>query len=123
MRGLWLFLFATGCASLMGLDELETLPADFPIAIEGEVGHITAMKDGRQIAVDAVFPSEEKAREGWQALEAAAKANGFEKKERSTRDKKERVLLQGPKGKIELACCPQRADRQWLVYVTWWKTE
>ena len=112
---------AAGCASLMGLDELTELPDEFPLSLQGEFGHITTLSDGSQVSVDAVYPSEKAAREGWKALESQAESGGFQVSGTSRRDKLDRTVLDGAAGKLELGCCRQRADRQWLVYISWFK--
>lgn len=109
------------CASLARLTELEELPADFPLAVDGELGRITTPQAGGQVSVDVVHPSQEAARETWKALRQQAEFKGFEVTEEGHRDKRDRVILERPSQRIELGCCRQRADRQWLVFVTAWK--
>lgn len=112
-------LVLSGCASLVGVDELSELPADFPLTLEGEIGHITKSPSGK-LAVDVAFRKPEAAREAWKAMQAAAEADGFETVHKGHKDKRDRVILEGPKGKLELGCCRQRADRHHLAFVSWW---
>lgn len=117
-----LTLLLAGCASLYGLTELDGVPPDFPLPVETEVGHVTALGD-RQIALDLVYPNEEAAREAWMKLRKTATNRGFERTGKGKRRKREFATFEGERGKVELACCAQRADRNWLVFVTWWKPE
>jgi hypothetical protein len=114
---LWLLL--AGCAQLGGLQELDALPADFPLPILVEVGVMTRAPGG-QVAVDVVFDTEDEARVGWQHLRDEATARGFTELEAGRVGKRDRVVLTGPGGRLELGCCPARADRQLLVLVSWW---
>ncbi|MCA9493167.1 MAG: hypothetical protein KC621_24720 [Myxococcales bacterium] len=109
-----------GCASLGGLRELDTLPADFPLTIEGETGQITVPVGGTQVAVDVVFDEEAEARTTFEALQAQAAQQGFTVVEEGKQKKRDRVVLTGPKGKLDLQCCAARADRRQLVLVSWW---
>ena len=104
----------------MGLEELESIPAEFPLAIRGEVGKITQLRDGGQVSFDLVFEGEEAAREEWRALQGKASSAGFKVTDTTPLKKRERVVLEGEAGRLELGCCPQRADRKTLVFVTWW---
>lgn len=115
----WL-LFTLACAALVGLDELEELPDDFPLTLQGEAGRITAPKGGEQVSVDVAFADEALARDGWSALRQQALSRGFTMVEQGPVDKRERVVLEGPRGKLTLDCCPRRVDRQRLVLVSWW---
>jgi hypothetical protein len=115
---LWMAL--VGCASMMGLEELEAVPADFPLTIGTDIGHVTTLGD-KQVAVDLVFRTEEDARAGWDVLSAEAAAKGFAAGETGRRKKREFRTFEGEAGKLELGCCLRRADKQWLVFATWWK--
>ncbi|MCB9679363.1 MAG: hypothetical protein H6737_29935 [Alphaproteobacteria bacterium] len=117
-----MLLWLVACASLAGLEELDALPADFPLALEGETGKITRMAgpDG-QLAVDVVFDDEEHARAGYAALRAQAESRGFAFVDEHHMKKRDETVLQGPDGKLQLGCCQQRADRRWLLFVSWWK--
>lgn len=117
-----LWLVITGCASWLGLQELEQLPAGFPLAIDGPTGKITRADSG-QVAVDLPFAEELDARARWQALREQAVASGFRVTLEGHRDKMDRITLDGTGGRLELACCRQRADRQHLVFVSWWPTQ
>lgn len=109
-----------GCASFFGLRVLDELPEEFPIAIDAELGHVTTPTEGGQVSVDVVYDDAEAARAGWAELRARAEAQGFVVTEEGRVDKRDRVLLEGPEGRLELGCCPARADRRPLVLVTWW---
>lgn len=113
-------MLLVGCASLGGLRELETLPPDFPLTIEGETGQITVPVGGTQVAVDVVFDEEESARAAFEALRVQAAQAGFAVIEEGKQKKRDRVVLSGPKGKLDLQCCAARADRRQLVLVSWW---
>lgn len=106
------------CASLVGLQELDRLPSAFPLTLPSEPGIITAPPAGGQVAVDVVFPTAEAARSGFAALAEQARAKGFRQTSRHV-DKREEVVLTGDQGQITLGCCPRRADRRHLVFVTW----
>jgi hypothetical protein len=114
-----MLLWMLGCASLVGIEELPALPTDFPLTLEGEIGHVTRSPVG-QLAVDVAFSDEERARTAWNKLVTQAEARGFTVTHRGHLDKRDRVVLEGPDGKLEVACCRQRADRRQLVFVSWW---
>lgn len=114
---MWILL--AGCASLVGIEELPGIPEAFPIELEGEPGHVTKSAIG-QVAVDMAHPDEETARQAWEAMISQAEDRGYVVADRGVRDKRDHVVLEGPKGKLELACCARRADRQRLVLVSWW---
>lgn len=117
---LWSWLAA--CASMGGLVELDRLPADFPLALDAaEVGQITTPRTGGQVAVDLVFETEEEARAGWDALRDQALAAGFVAEGEGKVGKRDRRVFAGPAGRLELSCCPKRADTAVLVFVSWWR--
>lgn len=122
-----LSLLAAGCARSAGLEELDAVPADFPIELTGQTGKITRSDGAGQVAVDLVFESKPEAEAAWTALKARADAHHW----------KSQPPLPGPKGgkkekwsveayllpdtgRLELSCCPARADRRSLVLVSWW---
>lgn len=107
------------CASLVGIEELDELPARFPLEIAAPTGHVTRAPSG-QVAVDAVYEDAAAARAGWARLVEAAEGDGFSRVEEGRVDKRDRVVLEGPRGRLQLDCCPQRADRRHLVLVSWW---
>lgn len=114
------FLWLAACAALVGIDELEGVPAGFPVELEGQdLGHVTRSPTG-QVAVDVAFFDVERARAGWKTLIAEAESKGFAVTDRGHVDKRDRVVLEGPQGKLELSCCAGRADRRQLVLVSWW---
>ncbi len=115
-------LSLAGCASCMSLDELDTLPDGFPldVAAIGEVGHITSAQTSSQVSVDVVFENKADAQAGWAALQDQAVAKGFEQTDTGARKKWDFVEMAGAPGKLELGCCPDRADRRTLVLVSWW---
>lgn len=115
---LWLWL--PGCASLAGLQELEALPSTFPLSIEAPLGRITSPRGGTQISVDLVHPDEQAARSDWRALIEQATHRGLAVVEEGRVDKRDRVVLEGASGRLQLECCPQRADRQRLILISWW---
>ncbi len=117
---LWLGLL--GCPSWYGLERLDALPPDFPLLLEAELGEITTSAGG-QVAVDLVFETEAEAREAWTRLAAQAEAKGFARAEEGRVGKRDRVVLSGPGGRVELGCCPTRADRAALVFVSWWRPD
>ena len=114
-----LFAILLGCPSIFGLEELDTLPPDFPLALDGDLGNITRSSGGEKVSVDIAFDTEEQAREAWESLQAQAKGRGFEpgavvqEKNRSTQ------TMDSTRGRLELGCCPRRADRRYLVFVGW----
>lgn len=116
----WLLVLLAGCASLAGLKELDALPADFPLAIAGELGQITVPEHGTQVSVDVVFEEEPAARTAFAALRAQAEERGFAVASQDVVKKRDRVVLQGPKGKLELQCCAARADTRQLILISWW---
>jgi hypothetical protein len=120
-EALVLWWWVVGCASWMGLEELEALPPDFPIEVVGEPGNITTLKESGQVSVDLAFEDEAKARAGWSRLRERAEAVGFAVTDEGHADKRDHVVLEGPGGKLKLSCCPRRADRQRLVLLTWWE--
>ncbi len=107
---MWTWLLVS-CASWFGLSELDALPTDFPLDVDVETGHITS---------PVVHDDAEVARATGIALRAQAEARGFVVAEERREKKRERVVMTGPDGRIELGCCPQRADRRHLVLITWW---
>lgn len=107
------------CAWLVGLEELEALPPGFPLDVAAETGKITAPPEGGQVAVDAVFETADAARAGFQTLITQATERGFAERDRAVVDKRDQVVLEGPSGRVTLGCCPVRADRRHLVFVTW----
>jgi hypothetical protein len=111
----------SGCASWYGLRELDAVPADFPLTLGGEVGQVTVPEHGGQIAVDLAFDTAPEARAAWEALRAQAHDRGFAEVSTGTVGRRERAVLEGPEGRLELGCCPQRADRAYLVFVSWWR--
>lgn len=115
---LWTLAMA-GCASWLGLEELEAMPPGFPLEVDAPTGKITRASNG-QVSVDLTFPDEGRARTHWTRLRKDAEAAGWKVTLEGHRDKKDRVVLAGEQGRIELACCRQRADRQHLVFVSWW---
>ncbi len=115
------FLALIGCASWYGLRELDALPSDYPLALPGAVGQITEPATGGQIAVDLVFETEDEARAAWEALQAQVVERGFAKVDEGRVNKRDRVAFEGPRGRVEVSCCPKRADRAVLVFVSWWR--
>lgn len=115
---MWL-LWLASCASLVGLEELDTLPAAFPLTISGETGHITTPPAGGQVAVDVVWETEEEARESFSALRAQAEGKGFALHREGRVDKRDQVVLEKSGERLTLGCCPARADRRRLVFVKW----
>lgn len=113
-------LFALSCASLFGLEELDELPGDFPLDLPGDRGNVT-QSPGGHVAVDAGFETEAEARAAWDALTGQGVGAGFVQGDTERRGKHEVRVLEGPGGKLELHCCPQRADRSWLVLVSWFR--
>lgn len=114
----WLAL-VLACAQLGGLQELDALPADFPLALSAPLGQITT-SGGGQVAVDLVFETEEEARAGWEGLREQALAAGFAQVDAGKVGKRDRVVFTGPRGRLEVSCCPKRADTAVLVFVSWW---
>lgn len=113
-------IWLAACASLVGIEELAALPKGFPVGLSGqELGHVTRSPTG-QVAVDVAFMDVDGARAGWNAFIADAEAKGFVVTDRGHVDKRDRVVLEGADGKLELACCAGRADRRQLVFVSWW---
>lgn len=119
--------FGAGCAQSAGLEELTAVPADFPIVLTGETGKITRSEGAGQVAVDLVFETKPAAEAAWAALKAQVDAKHW----------KTQAPLKGPAGgkkakweveaymlpdtsRLELSCCPARADRRSLVLVSWW---
>lgn len=115
----WWLLGALGCASLMGLEELESLPEGFPLEVGAETGKITRVEGG-PVAADLVFDEGEDARAHWKKLRADAEAAGWRVVTEGREGKRDRVVLEGDDGKLELGCCLQRADRRHLMFVSWW---
>ncbi|MCA9572812.1 MAG: hypothetical protein KC656_33470, partial [Myxococcales bacterium] len=68
-----MLVLLAACASLVGIEELEKLPESFPIAVEGEQGHVTRSPVG-QVAVDLAHPDDETARAAWKRMIASAEA-------------------------------------------------
>lgn len=115
-------LLLLGCVSWLGLEELDAMPSEFPLEVAAPTGKITRATNG-QVAVDLPFAAEEDARTHWKKLRRDAEAAGWRVTLEGYRDKKDRVLLEGTDGRLELACCRQRADRQTLVFVSWWPAQ
>lgn len=115
-----MLLALTACASWFGLEVIEEVPPNFPITLRGEPGQVTRTEGGH-VAVDEVHESEEAARTSWAALRAESIARGFQVTNSERRGKREVMVLEGPAGKLELQCCAQRADRKWLVLVSWFE--
>lgn len=111
-------LTALACTSWFGLEVLDEVPTDFPVTLRGEAGQVTRTEGGH-VAVDEVHTSEQEARTAWAALRAEAKARGYTNERTDRRKKREVLVLEGPEGRVELQCCAQRADRKWLVLVSW----
>lgn len=117
---MWLSVLVA-CASWYGLRELDALPPDYPLTLDGDLGQITVPADGGQVAVDLVFETEDEARAAWTALQDQVVARGFAKVDEGRVKKRDRIVYEGPQGRIELACCPTRADTAVLVFVSWWR--
>ena len=119
MTMLWAICSAlSGCAWLVGLEELHELPPDFPLPIE-QAGKITAPPGGKTVSVDSVHETEALARARFAAMREAAEGQGFVVAERGREGKRDKVVLEGQEGRLVLRCCSARADKQWLVFVTW----
>lgn len=116
---LTLFLALSGCASLLGLEQLDTIPADFPTQLGAPTGTITRAPHG-QVSVDLTFDKPEQARAHWEKLHHQLEAEGWQVDIQGRQGKLDRVVLLGDRGRIELGCCRPRADRQQLVFVSWW---
>lgn len=108
-----------GCASWFGLVELQELPEGFPLELTAPTGKITRTEDQRHVAVDQVFESEAEARAAFEALQKQAAAQGYAGGALERRDKRDVADLAGPSGRLVMQCCPRRADRQFLVLVSW----
>ncbi len=114
-----LLLVLSGCKALTGLEELETIPADVPIEVDADrVGIITRSSHG-QVSFDLAHAKPEMAEAAFEALEKQAVEKGFERRKKLMLKKREVHVMHGPGGRLELSCCPQRADRQQLVLVSW----
>lgn len=113
-------LLGSGCAWMAGLEELDAVPEGFPVEIAENTGRITVSEASGAVAVDLLFEEEDGARTRWTALRAELLAQGYT--EAGEREEKKWTVASfaGPKGKVELGCCPARADRQHLVLVSWW---
>jgi len=118
----WLSLWLLGCASMLGLEVLDEVPADFPLPIEAETGNITRASHG-QVSVDLAFEKKEQARSHWEHLRTTAEAKGWSVTKEGKEGKLDQVTLEGPEGRLSLGCCRPRADRQQLVFVSWWPKE
>jgi hypothetical protein len=118
----WMLVGLVACEALTGLDQLDAVPADFPLTIEGETGVITSPRDSEQVSLDLVFDKVDAARSAWEGLRAQAEGKGFVVVEEGKHGKRDTVVLEGPQGKLELGCCLQRADRRQLAFVSWWPT-
>ncbi len=115
-----MIVLLAACTSWVGLEEISELPSTFPLEVRGEIGHITTNAAG-VVAVDLAHPDDATAREAWNAMIVEAEGRGFTLVERGRTRKWERVTLEGPAGRLELGCCPRRADRQHLVLLSWRK--
>jgi hypothetical protein len=114
-----LLLGLAGCQWLTGLEELDTVPPDVPIAVDASrVGIVTRSATG-QVSFDLAHAKPEMAEAAFEELEQQAVAKGFERKKKLKMKKREVHVMEGPGGRLELSCCPQRADRQQLVLVAW----
>ncbi len=114
----------TACAQSAGLEELSALPADFPVELNGEIGHITRSPRAGQVSADIVFEEGNAARASYSELEARVAAQGWLPGEARIESKKwEVAAFDSQKGHVELGCCPARADRRHLILVTWWPPE
>lgn len=107
------------CQAVLGLEELEALPEGFPIEVGAPTGHITRSPQG-QVAADLVFDRPEAARARWQQLRVDAEAAGWTVVTEGHEGKRDRVVLEGAQGRLELGCCLQRSDRKHLAFVSWW---
>jgi hypothetical protein len=119
VEGVVVLLWLAACAALVGLEELTEVPEAFPLELRGETGRITSPPGGGQVSVDLAFEEEDEARRAWGELKDEAISRGFSVIEEGPVDKRERVVLQGPGGRVVLDCCPKRVDRQRLVLVSW----
>ena len=114
-----LLLTLSGCQWLTGLEELDTVPSDVPITVDASrVGVVTRSATG-QVSFDLAHAKPEMAEAAFEALEKQAVEKGFERTKKLTLKKREVHVMEGPGGRLELSCCPQRADRQQLVFVAW----
>lgn len=116
MGWLWVWL---ACASWVGLEELDGPPADFPLTLTGEPGHFTRAASGA-VSVDLAFDDEALARAAADRLRAEAEGRGFRPVAETVEKKRTTTRLDGAPGRIDVGCCPQRADRRWLVLLSWW---
>jgi len=113
---LWLGL---GCASLLGLEELDEVPDEFPLVVAAPTGKVTRAEHG-QVSVDLVFDDEAAARAHWGRLRRTAEADGWKVTGEGRQGKLDQVTLEGPEGRLVLGCCRPRVDRRQLVFVSWW---
>jgi len=115
-------LLSAGCAQSAGLVELEAVPADFPLVLEGETGKITRSEGAGQVSVDLVFENKTDATKTWEALKAQAGSKHWKTQEPiDTRRKWDVEAYMLPDtSRLELGCCPARADRRNIVLVSWW---
>lgn len=122
MSRLAVLLLAAGCAESAGLEELASVPADFPLALEGETGKITRSAGAGQVSVDLIFETGEEAAQMMASLKAQALGKPWTAQEPLPGKRRWEVdAYQLPdSGRVELGCCPTRADRRHLVLVTWW---
>jgi hypothetical protein len=115
-------LLLSGCARSAGLEELDALPEGFPLKLEGEIGNITRSKTAGQVSADLVFELEPAAREGYAGLLAQVHAKHWKTATPSPGKRKWEVeAFDLPdQSRLELGCCPARADRRHVVLVSWW---
>jgi len=117
--GLMALWSALSCTSMLGLETLDAVPGDFPLTLTAPTGNITRAEHG-QVSVDLVYEEKTQAEAGWKALRTQAEAAGWSVVEDGKKGKVQQVTLEGPQGRIALGCCRPRADRQQLVFVSWW---
>ncbi len=111
-----------GCTSVLGLEELEQLPEGFPLEVGAPTGHVTR-SEGGLVAADLVFQKADDARAHWKKLRADAEGSGWTVVTEGREGKRDRVVLEGTQGRLELGCCLERADRQHLMFVSWWPAD
>lgn len=117
-----LAIFTLGCASSAGLEELSAIPADFPLELTGETGKITRSENAGQVSVDLVFETKSEAEKMWATLKDQAGAKHWKTQEPLPgRRKWEVVAYELPDtSRVEVGCCPARADRRHIALVSWW---
>jgi hypothetical protein len=116
-------LLLAACVSWFGLTELDALPADFPAPAGPELGHVTSTASAGRVAVAVDFPYDDEAvaRAHYDEILAQVRAEGWA--ETGALEDPDGLRLERGEEALRVQCCARRADRRYLVMVSWTRPE